>query len=53
MVERIHQNLRSSHAYLHNRSASEMFLGTFLCTNSKLLKMAKIANFFRVKRKGL
>ena len=36
MVELIHQKLHSSRANLRNRSASVMFLGIFLYTNSKI-----------------
>ena len=53
VVEKIHQNLHSSRAYLHNRSASEMFLGTFLCTNLKVLIMAKIANLLSRQKKRI
>ena len=53
VVEKIHQNLHSSRAYLHNRSASEMFLGAFLFTNSKVLKMAIIANFLSRQKKRI
>ena len=51
MVEKIHQILHSSRAYLHNRSASAMFLGTFLCTISKVQKKAKTPFFFASKEK--
>ena len=53
VVEKNHQNLHSSRAYLHNRSASEMFLGAFLCTISKVLKMAEIANFLSRQKKRI
>ena len=53
VVEKKHQNLHGSRAYLHNRSASEMFLGTFLCTNTKVLKMAKIANYLSRQKKRI
>ena len=45
VVEKKHQNLHSSRAYLHNRSASERFLGTFLCTNSKVQKNGENRQF--------
>lgn len=45
VVEKIHQNLHSSRAYLHNRSAEVMFLGTFLCTNSKVQKKGENRQF--------
>ena len=53
VVEKIHQNLHSSRAYLHNRSAEVMFLGTFLCTNSKVQKKAKIANSLSRQKKRI
>ena len=53
MVELIHQKLHSSRANLRNRSASVMFLGIFLYTNSKIQIIAKFAIYYRVKRKGL
>ena len=53
VVEKNHQNLHSSRAYLHNRSAEVMFLGTFLCTNSKVQKKAKIANSLSRQKKRI
>ena len=53
MVELIHQKLHSSRANLRNRSASVMFLGTFLCTNSKVQKKAKIANSLSRQKKRI
>ena len=53
VVEKKHQNRHSSRANLHNRSASVMYLGTFLYTNLKIQIMAKFAIYYRVKRKGL
>jgi hypothetical protein len=53
VVEKIHQNLHSSRAYLHNRSAEVMFLGTFLCTNSKVQKKARIANSLSRQKKRI
>ena len=53
VVEKIHQNLHSSRAYLHNRSAEVMFLGTFLSTNSKVQKKAKNANSLSRQKKRI
>ncbi len=53
VVEKKHQNLHSSRAYRHNRSALEVFWGTFLRTISKVQVMAKIAIFLSRQKKRM